>query len=528
MRESLQNTIGPLGQFRFSDVPFPQSAEQWLNVLTTPFSITLFAAGIFGLLVGWLLGRSAREDSRPADSSPVETGGRGALEWRHEKLVLLERQEADLQDRLQGLVSELEGSSIGIAAEVKLRLFGLAEQMREFRQRVGSDLSRLECVVDQLVSIREGGGPREDAVRMCEEMATSQITRLEEVREQLREPTRTIAEAESGFDPNVFDAAARDRLVASLSAVEEPLRVLPADLHRFTEEADGRIRDLLKAGQEPEFDQIWKVLLVDGAVTPSRDDRERIPARRLKQLLERLRDWKEEEVEATGVEDPDSRQYRLSLPIVPMRPDQAFQPPISSPVKENGNGHGNGNGESKAIEEEIPELAPESDELVVFRSNRVEDWGKTLYLGRNRRAREVTEIPDWVEWVALRRMDTGERVIVPVSTYLTSSEGSSASVGFNATREKFYGAFHLGVFADSCPNEVETRFTYGGWGFGHRVTELGEGRSDPQASGWAGKEVPSDTVFEIAFLATLPETSASDLVLEGSDAGTGVSLSPRG
>ena len=51
-----------LGQFRFSDVPFPKTVEQWLHALTTPFSITLFAIGFFGLFVGWLLGRSARKE----------------------------------------------------------------------------------------------------------------------------------------------------------------------------------------------------------------------------------------------------------------------------------------------------------------------------------------------------------------------------------------------------------------------------------------------------------------------------------
>ncbi len=527
MNESLQNTIAFLGQFRFSDVPFPQSSEQWLQVLTTPFSIILFSAGIFGLLVGWFFGRSTRRDSAPSESAQGSSGENTGLEWRHEKLVLLERQEADLQDRVQTLVGSLDESGAGVAAEVKLRLFGLAEQMREFRQRVGSDLSRLGCVREKLVSIREAGGPREDAVKMCEEMATSQIVHLEEVRELLREPTQKIVECETGFDPSAeLSSANRDQLVTELSLLEEPIRELPSNLHRFTEETDRRIRDLLKAGEELEFTRIWEVLLVDGAVTSSRDDQEWLPSKRLKQLLDRLKNWEEDVAATQRVEEPDSHQYRLSLPIAPMKPDKDFQPPISPGVSENGNG--NGNGRAQPAKGSESDLAPETGELIVFCSNQVCDWGETICLGQNRRARKVDENPSWAEWVSLRRMDTSERVIVPASTFLTSSDDSSASVGFNASQEKFYGANHLGVFADSCPNEVETRFTYGGWGFGHRVTELGDGRSDPQASGWEGREISSDTVFEIAFLAALPEITALDRVLQMPEVEAGNSLSSLG
>ncbi|MCP5551598.1 MAG: hypothetical protein H7A53_11980 [Akkermansiaceae bacterium] len=41
------------------------------------------------------------------------------------------------------------------------------------------------------------------------------------------------------------------------------------------------------------------------------------------------------------------------------------------------------------------------------------------------------------------------------------------------------------------PQDVETRFTYGGWGFGHRAAVAGEG----QAWCWAGIEIPAQSRF---------------------------------
>jgi len=516
-----------LAQFRFSDVPFPKTVEQWLYALTTPFSITLFAIGFFGLFIGWLLGRSARKEREDEKMSSPVLNRESDLEWRHEKLVLLERQEADLHDRVQDLVASLPESDAAIGSELKCKLFGLAEQMRELRQRVGSDLSRLEVVRDRLVEMCGQDIPRKEAVTMCEEMASAQSIRLEEMREQLREPTRSLGAIAEDFDPSAeFTEATRDQLVEKLSECQDPIRELPVDLAGMTDETDERIRELLKAGEEPEFESLWKVLLVDGAVTTSRKPSEITPWQQLRSLLDRLRQWEpaKEDSEAESATD-SANQYRLSLPITPLSPDQGFKPPISTAISGNGNGNGNGihsEPEESKVEETV---TPEEGQQIVFRSNRPEDWGQTLYRGANRRAREIAEVPEWAEWISLERTDTGERVIVPIASYLASSDDVSASFGFNASREKFYGAHHLGVFADSCPNEVETRFTYGGWGFGHRVTELGEGRADPQASGWAGKEISVDTVFEVALLAELPELTDQDVLLGGEVASETASLS---
>ena len=123
-------------------------------------------------------------------------------------------------------------------------------------------------------------------------------------------------------------------------------------------------------------------------------------------------------------------------------------------------------------------------------------------------------MPEWAKWISIARLDTGERVFAPAnSASLTSGEGGTA-FGFNGTNELFYGARHLGIFAESCPNEVETRFTYGGWGFGHRVNGGDSEDQELQASGWEGREIDADTVFEISIHADLPELKESDKVLD--------------
>ncbi len=61
---------------------------------------------------------------------------------------------------------------------------------------------------------------------------------------------------------------------------------------------------------------------------------------------------------------------------------------------------------------------------------------------------------------------------------------------------------------------METRFTYGGWGFGHRANEITPEVEQLQAAGWEGREIPSDTVFEIVIHAELPVLGKHDRILE--------------
>jgi len=170
--------------------------------------------------------------------------------------------------------------------------------------------------------------------------------------------------------------------------------------------------------------------------------------------------------------------------------------------------------ESTVTEPDVEETDPE--ELVLFRSNDVGIWGQTIYRGANCRARALESIPDWADWISMKRLDTNERVFVRMDGESFEDADRSTSIGFNATNELFYGARHLGVFSEACPNEVETRFTYGGWGFGHRVSSETNSAESLQAVGWEGKEIPSDTIFEICLHRELPEQGPQDRVLKQS------------
>ena len=125
--------------------------------------------------------------------------------------------------------------------------------------------------------------------------------------------------------------------------------------------------------------------------------------------------------------------------------------------------------------------------------------------------------PDWANWISISRVDTGEMIFAPTSIVGFSNNDFHSPTGFNASHDLFYGARHLGMFSETVPNEVETRFTYGGWGFGHRVSEDGDESESAQASGWAGKEISADTVFEIVLHQKLPEGAKADQVLQAAE-----------
>ena len=73
------------------------------------------------------------------------------------------------------------------------------------------------------------------------------------------------------------------------------------------------------------------------------------------------------------------------------------------------------------------------------------------------------------------------------------------------------------MFSETVPNEVETRFTCGGWGFGHRVSEDENESKSAQASRWAGKEISADTVFEIVLHQKLPEGAKANQILQAAE-----------
>ncbi|MCB1077263.1 MAG: hypothetical protein KDM64_05465, partial [Verrucomicrobiae bacterium] len=164
-------------------------------------------------------------------------------------------------------------------------------------------------------------------------------------------------------------------------------------------------------------------------------------------------------------------------------------------------------------EAEIDALAAQCDNrtggLVIFRGNDPTLWNRDVYVGVNRRARALTGLPEGIAYLRIRRTDTGDGVVVAVTNAQLSDDGDGSSVGFNGSNEYFYGAHHLGVFDESLPQEFETRFTFGGWGFGHGVSG-----PECQASGWEGLPVPPHTVFEITVFRKMPVLGEKDRLVE--------------
>lgn len=164
---------------------------------------------------------------------------------------------------------------------------------------------------------------------------------------------------------------------------------------------------------------------------------------------------------------------------------------------------------AQAIGSGQSESPPDWEELVLFRSNDPSIWNQAVDEGENRRAVSLAQVPDNAAFLRLRRLDTGEGVVVPVGVRDLTQDGGGRGTGFNGSKEEFYGARHLGVYHEGLPQEVETRFAYGGWGFGHRAD--GE---PSQALGWAGHEISNGTVMEITVFPRMPEMPPGDRLLE--------------
>ncbi|MEM6916369.1 MAG: hypothetical protein AAF491_07350 [Verrucomicrobiota bacterium] len=452
----------------------------------------------FGAVLLFLLGKYSKRQVAET-LQPKEAEGKDELLWRHEKLVLWERQESERLSRQVRLQQNLAVLTDPKDLRVRSGLFFLAEEAREARQRIGTDLSRLELVKTQLERLNSEEGDRPEAIQACVEMAGSQCERLAEVRDEMRPVSQLLIAAEENLPASLKNLTP---IHEKLCEARRLLGESPPQWDILTEETDRRIRETLLAGGEPAFRPICEVLLVDGGVSDSLV-REEEPG-----LASRLDDL-------IGLTEENNRGRDGAEKNSDLLPSSGFAPAETvarSPI----NGHhgiemGRPDHESTSVE------APESGSWVLFRSNDVNLWGQEVYRGENARARRLEVLPAWAEWISVRRVDSGEAVYVPVENLSLSHSEAPGSFGFNGSHELFYGARHLGVYSDACPNEVETRFTYGGWGFGHRVGDLEDADESTQASGWAGKEISGDTVFEIALHAELPETSEQDRVFRSTN-----------
>lgn len=161
------------------------------------------------------------------------------------------------------------------------------------------------------------------------------------------------------------------------------------------------------------------------------------------------------------------------------------------------------------------EVVVESSSLIIFRSNDPEIWNTTCDHGENHRSVSLGEISGDASWLGIKRIDTGEEIFAQVNLDDLRGSGDGKSSGFNGSNEFFYGARHLGFFSEDCKTEVETRFTYGGWGFGHLASNVGDSDSPKQSWAWDGRQIPDNTVFEFTLYEERPDQATDETILKG-------------
>lgn len=466
-----------------------------VDLFSSPVGVVILAVGFIGLLIGWLLGRSGGDAGAATPSGA--TSAAPELLWRHEKLVLVERQQVEKHQRLMRFLNGVGEPRKGKVNRLGVAVFNFTEQVREARQKVGTDLSRMQLLGERLSGIEQNGVSRPEVASAALEMAGSQEQSLEKSRDILRSIYVKISEWEEPLlAGEISSSNHRAELKDDILKVKDGLHSLDSGWDCAPDETDRQIRDLLESAGEPSYKPICSVILVDGGETASLagTDRHSELMAAVHRILEIL----------DQPESPEVLGEDVSLV-----PDDGFRQPHVEPESPPLNGR------KLTPPEEAGDThtQPEEEFSILFCSNQAGLWGQDVYRGERCRARAIDRLPEWAEWISIRRMDTGERVFSPASTASFRNGEVESPFGFNGSNELFYGARHLGIYSDTCPNEVETRFTYGGWGFGHRMNDSAAGSGAPQASGWEGVEIPGDTVFEIAIYASLPEVGELDKVL---------------
>jgi hypothetical protein len=157
---------------------------------------------------------------------------------------------------------------------------------------------------------------------------------------------------------------------------------------------------------------------------------------------------------------------------------------------------------------------------VLFRADDPALWNTDTHKG-DQFAVSLGKAPDGIRYVRLRRMDTGEALIVPITQGSLSTDRlpppEQEGAWWNGTAKKEWAGRHLGIAEVPryrWPNHAgmisimdDGSDLYSGSGFGHKAAWT----IDKQYYAWRGKEIPR-TVFEIAVTAE-PLTDAEKRIL---------------
>ena len=150
------------------------------------------------------------------------------------------------------------------------------------------------------------------------------------------------------------------------------------------------------------------------------------------------------------------------------------------------------------------------DEQVIFKGSNPDGWG-TGHHGIEGVETSISSdaIRSDINFLRIRRGDTQESVVVPITKGQIFSNGDPATSGWNGAAEVFFGGRHVGAFAQHLPQEAETKFSQGGWGFGHRYDH-----NDRQEWAWAGRVIqPTTMEISVGCIGKMPGT----IVFRGSD-----------
>lgn len=512
----------------------------------------------FGLVLGRLLFGGRRHDVLPSglpeldvsnemEGPKIKTSAKSKqrneeLEWRHEKLALTEQQVSEGHSRLGDWVNASGKAGFpGALAYPGNCLYYLAETVREERNLLGSDLSRFSLINKRISKMGEdllpgfGEGmvpPPLTAWRQEAENCLEEIQQHAGVLKSRQKALREILEKISGLEKTIIseNEVNGDFLKKSKSSLEDissELDNLPGnEAHEITAKLDRQILELLKnppkedgdiilIADDSHFSDLLRILAVDAGQSGN------VGKRRLLKVAEQAQEAFA--AISIGDEEPD---------IPPVKEEKKLQekaPPAAIFVDENGIDTEPlsllpyEEPKRKALppftayepEPEPKEKLDDDFSMVLFCSNKPEWWDSNIYQGSHARARKITEVPGGINWIGIRRLDTGDQVFCRITKDELQGNGEGNPLGFNGSNELFYDAHHLGMFAESCKGDVETRFTYGGWGFGHRVNgfDIEEESGPPQASGWGGKKIPVDTVFEMTVFAELPKDAGESSVI---------------
>ncbi|MCF6312649.1 MAG: hypothetical protein L3J39_09385 [Verrucomicrobiales bacterium] len=168
-------------------------------------------------------------------------------------------------------------------------------------------------------------------------------------------------------------------------------------------------------------------------------------------------------------------------------------------------------------------------ELLLFVSSDPSIWNQAVNESESHFAIPLSQVPSDVAFLRMRRLDTGQGIVLAVDYQDLISDGGDRGIAFNGSNEEFYGAYHLGIYSEMLAQEVEIRFALGGWGFGHRANSSadsfarsfgvsnreaeGEHKKTAQACAWAGREIDSATLIEIVVFPRLPDLAEGDQLL---------------